>query len=242
MLPRHVALLAPALRPALLAAHKALQPGPTDISATTVAVLPLLLALQRADDATAAALREVGRVVDNQATADSEVFAIGAMVACQIDGLIAACRACQSLRLPQQPAGRELADIARDTLVSYAHFLTDLIFATADPAAAIRENEAVQVAGTHFEISLTCSTNIPDSLDALAGWVAGRFNFDDVRCRRVLKLAERPLVYRPREVDLPQEPAELPGCPVKPMSFWSIVGWVGLLSLLFGHDHCDCGD
>ncbi len=240
MLPQPVALLAPALRPALLAAHKALQPGPANTRLTRLEVLPLLQALQHADEATATALSEVARIVDKEVTADSEVFAIGAAVTSEIDKLIVACSACQSLRSSTEPLGRELAEAARDVLVTYTHYLAELIFATADPAAAIREGEAEHIEGTHFEITLVCKTNLPDSLDALAGWVAGRFNYDDARSRRVLKVSENPYIYGPVTLNL--EPAPLPAPEVKPLSFWSILGIAGLLSLVFGHDHGDCGD
>lgn len=240
MLPHRVALLAPALRPALLAAHKALQPGAANAALTSLEVLSLLPALRHADDATADALHKLEHVVDNQATTDSEVFAIGAAITRQIEELIVACSACQSLRSSTEPLGRELAEAARDVLVTYTHYLAELIFATADPAAAIREGEAEHIEGTHFEITLVCKTNLPDSLDALAGWVAGRFNYDDARSRRVLKVSENPYIYGPVTLNL--EPAPLPAPEVKPLSFWSILGIAGLLSLVFGHDHGDCGD
>jgi hypothetical protein len=239
MLPHRVALLAPALRPALLAAHKALQPGAANAALTSLEVLSLLPALRHADDATADALHTLEHVVDNQAATDSEVFAIGAAITRQIEELIVACNACQSLDISKEPLGRHLAEAARDVLVTYTHYLADLIFATADPAALIREGEAVHVEGTRFDINLACKTNLPDSLDTLSVWVPGRFSYDDARARRVLKVSENPLVYRPSLVELPPEP---PPPEVKPMSFWSILCWAGLLSLIFGHDCGDCGD
>ena len=238
MIPHHVALLAPALRPALLAAHKALQPGITASPEVAVTILDILQQLRGANKSLTAALRDIEQVVDNPMTTDAEVFAVGANVESRMNGLISAYRACQSLRLGEEAAGRELAEIGRDSLVTYAHFLADLIFATADPAAAIQESNAVQTGDTRFVFNLTCNTSLPDSLDELSQWVAGRFTYDDARGRHVLRLAEMPLVYRSIEPDLPPAPPP----PDKAISFWQILGWGALLSLLFGHDHCDCDD
>lgn len=237
MLPVHVAQLAPALRPALLAAHKALQPGEVTPAAADT-LWPSLQQLQRADHDLAAVLRDIGGVLANPLSTDTEVFETGARVESRMNGLVCAYHACQSLRASGGASSHELAEIARDTLVTYAHFLADLIFATADPAAAIQEFDAVQIGNTQVEINLTCSTRLPDSLDDLPHWVAGRLAYEDARCQRVLRLAEKPLVYRTLAPDL--LPAPPP--PKKSISFWEVLGWGAVLSLLFGHDHCDCGD
>lgn len=243
-LPQHLALLAPALRPALLVAHTALRPGPSNTRAMATGLLTALQQLERADNELAAALRDLGLVVDGQKTEAAEVFAIGANVELRMNGLISAYWDCQSRRSGTDAAGRDLADIARDTLVTYAHFLADLIFATADPAAAIQESNATATGNNQFVIELTCSTDVPTSLDALASWVVGRFNYDEARCRRVLQISDRPLAFRSNEASLPTTEvlAAAPTTLEKPLSFWSIFGLAGLLSLIFGHGHGDCGD
>ena len=241
-LPQHLALLAPALRPALLATHTALRPGPSNPLAMATGVLPALQQLERTDNELAAALRDLGLVADGQKTEAAEVFAIGANIESCMNGLISAYWGCQSLRSGTDTAGRDLADIARDTLVTHAHFLADLIFATADPAAAIQESNATARGNNQFVIEVTCSTDVPTSLDALAGWVVGRFNYDEARCRRVLQLAEKPLDVRTPEPTFPIALAPATAPVEKPLSFWSIFGLVGLLSLIFGHDCGDCGD
>lgn len=239
MLPRQLAQLAFSLRPALLAAHQALQPGPVSLN-EAVQVSHALALLRKADDELAAFLRGVGGLLGQQSLTEAEMLDISSNVDARMRGLIGAYRTCQLLRAGGELSGIILADIARDTLVIYAHFLADLIFAMADPFTAIRESEAARVGDDRFEINVTCSTQLPETLDELAHWTSGRFSYDEARCRRVLRLAETQIVAAPPEPCLP--PPSLPSPPTKPLSFWGILGLGALLSLLFGHDHCNDGD
>lgn len=226
---RHHTQLARALCPVLAAAHDSLQPGilPTrpgrDISST-------LTQLQSADQQVAGALRRLINLVDDKEAGENAILAYATRIADSITALIEACSSCRAV-------DDKLAEIARDTLVVYAHFLADLIISLANPGLILQEGSGTAQDDGRYVVTLECSTDLPQSLAELADWKLERFAYDDSRIRLALRLGRS----SPATFFVPSDPSPAPPLPPKGLSFWEIFGLVGLFSLIFGHHHdCDC--
>lgn len=239
MIPVHVALLAPALRPSLVAVDSALQSAPCHTSNGFSDVAASLHELNVADTSLANALRELGPLIERSTCPDEVIYNAADTIRAQLRRLLAAYRDTCTLSVRWVEYGEiapetTLAKAARDVLVTYAHFLAELIRATAQPLSIIG-NGATALGNNRWELSLHCKTNLPERADELNHWIPAGIAYDQAAVNRALRLSANPVV-----VELPLEPREDPSpAPAKALSFWEILGIAGLLSLLTG---CDCND
>lgn len=227
MPPRHHTQLARALCPALAAAHDGLQPGLV-LTRQSEEITLALSQLQRADQQVGNALRSLIDLVDDPEAGEQAILMHATGIAEGITALIEAYGNCRA-------ADRQLAEIARDTLLVYAHFLADLIITLAAPGQALREIGGTAQGDGRYLVTLECSTALPQSPTELSGWTAGHFTYDESRVRRALSVGR----LSKASFFMTSDPSPPPPPPPKGLSFWELFGLVGLFSLLFGHHH-DC--
>jgi hypothetical protein len=243
MIPHHVALLAHALRPSLVAADSALQAIGVKADDEQSDLGFTLLRLNSADNGLADAFRELAPLIERTACPDEEVYDVADSIRTQLRRLIAAHRASGVALSGSGGFGERapeaiLNKVARDALVAYAHFLAELIQATAQPASIIA-NGALPDGNNHWTLTLSCKTNLPDSVTALANWLPVGLAYDQNAVNRALRLSAAIPITEPTTDQTTNTVAEASVCqPAKAgLSFWEILGVAGIFSLLTGCDH-----
>lgn len=215
--------LASALSPALGAALQALQPGRT-VTLDAAQATTALDRLRRASKHFSAIFPALEKMAEANPIWPAQISLFSRQAETAMAELIDAARQCQAIN-PQ------LADVARDALIIHAHYLADLIVVLADPLGALGEYSAVAQGDNQYVVTLNSAINIPDSLDELAHWQAGRFACNEARIRQALRLAQSTTTAPPvvaRQASAPVRPAK------KSSSGWSAFALGGLLGLLIG--------
>lgn len=239
MIPHHVALLAPALRPSLVAADSALQAagvsahgGPSDLAA-------LIRELNAADTGLADALRELSPLIERKSCPDEAIYDAAEAIRSQLRRLIVAYREACTLGIGASNSSgisseATLCKAARDVLVTYAHFLAELISVTAQPWSMIG-NGAVTDGNNHWDITFHCKTDLPDTLDQLARWIPSGLAYDQAGVNRALRVsvADQAAMHETTLTPAPSAAA----APNKGLSFWEVIGIAGFLSLFSGCNH-----
>lgn len=87
-------------------------------------------------------------------------------------------------------ADSKLAEIAHETLVIYARFLAELLITLSKPERIIGEGAAVAQGDNQYNVTLSCSTRVPDSVAELPGWVSQNMTYDESRIRLALQCAQ----------------------------------------------------
>ncbi len=236
MLPHHVALLAQALRPALVVADAALKPGKFEAPSAQPDLADALRELNSIDTGLAMALGEIAPLIEREACPDADVYEAADTIRAQLRLLIAAYRNASALTAGYgaHEAKSRLARIARDILVAYTHFLAEIIAVTAQPWNVIG-NGAVPIGNNQFELTLHCKTDLPKNMSELANWIPAGVAYDQEAVSRALRISVLATTPEP----LPYPTPHL--CPAPPqaagLSVWKILGIAGIFSLLTGCDH-----
>ncbi len=230
MLPHHVALLAQALRPALVVADTALKPGTFEIPGTQPDLADALRELNLIDTGLATALGEIAPLIEREVCPDADIYEAADTIRAQLRLLITAYRNAAALTANSgmHEAKCRLARIARDILVAYTHFLAEIIAATAQPWSVIG-NGAVPIGNNRFELTLHCKTDLPKDMTELANWIPAGETYNQAAVSRALRISVLATAPEPRPCPAPPQAARL--------SVWEILGIAGILSLLTGCDH-----
>ena len=243
MIPHHVALLAHALRPSLVAVDAALQATGVKADDEQFDLGFTLLKLNSADNGLADAFRALAPLIERTACPDEEIYDAADCIRMQLRRLIAAYResdaALSGLGVFGEWAPEAiLNNAARDVLVAYAHFLAEIIQATAQPASIIA-NGALPDGNNQWTLTLRCKTNLPDSLAALENGIPVGLAYDQNAVSRALRLSAAIPIIEPTTDRTTYQVPEVSGCPpVKAgLSFWEIIGVAGIFSLLTGCSH-----
>ncbi len=238
MLPHHVALLAQALRPALVIADAALKPGKFEVPGTQPDLADVLKELNSIDTGLAMALGEIAPLIEREACPDADIYEAADSIRAQLRLLIAAYRNAAAFTAGEgmHEAKSRLAGIARDILVAYTHFLAEIIGATAQPWSVIG-NGAVPLGNNQFELTLHCKTDMPTNMTELANWIPAGEAYNQAAVSRSLRISVLATAPEPLPCPTP-DPAPCPAPPqAARLSVWEILGIAGILSLLTGCDH-----
>lgn len=245
MLPRHMLLVISALRPALARAHLALtQPLvgaggrylPSDAEAS-------FQALREADDAVAAALNACTPLLSDAVAVNDTVTAQYTNATNNaLDRLLSVYWVCLNFAQQNERQLLALADLSRDTLVTYTHFLSDLLQALVNLEQGRTGDSLERDAWGKYHITLSCRTELPDSFTELPDWQSRMSPYDERYVALVLSLtadfADPPRDRkRGRCFEIADEPSS-PADKSTSLGFWHFLGWGIVLSMFFGGDDC----
>lgn len=233
MPPRHHVLIARALFPPVRAMHGALHKASGAGSMPSLLpddMIRALTKLQLGDQRVADNLRRIEQLANDPDVSEDEIFRFGTGVDSELSALIEAFDDCRA-------ADGKLSEIAHETLVIYAQLFAETLIALSKPTQLISEGAAVAQGDDQYIVNLSGSTKIPERIAELPGWVGQPVAYDESRIRLALQYAQE--ARTAHFIIEPSAPPAPPPAASKGLSFWEILGVIGLFSLFTGHDHDD---
>jgi hypothetical protein len=190
------------LRPALAAAHDALQPGPRLAAGESNIASALALVLDT-DRQLTEALRAIQDVIGGETLNRAKAMHCASTLEVAFEELASAVSACAARGHESDRRWSALAAAGHDVQVVYAHFLAQLVQTIARPD---------EIANGYIEFS--CQTNLPKDLGELEHWQAGHFLYDQQQSERALRLRQargRPIaIAQDAELDAIELPSKSP--------------------------------